>query len=101
MERMMIVAKLKAQKHDEAEALLDNGPPYDPEQLGFIRHSAYMTASEVIFLFEWPEVEWIVGSFVNDPVASTALAPWRALVDGQPRIAHEHYFWEPERGVTT
>jgi hypothetical protein len=97
MERVMIVARLKAEKYKEAEALLDSGPPFDPEQLGFARHGAYLTATEVVFLFEAPQVEWIVESFVNDPVASTALGPWRALVEGPPRIAHERFFWERER----
>ena len=96
MNRLMIVARLNEGAHDEAEALLLEGPPFDPEELGFHRHAAYLTAGEVVFLFEAPEVEWIVNDIVDDPLVSAALAPWRKLVDGPPRIAHERYYWSRE-----
>jgi hypothetical protein len=96
MNRLMIVARLQDGKHDEAEQLLRNGPPFDPEDLGLHRHAAYLTASEVVFLFEAPEVEWIVNDLLDDPVLSTALGPWRALIEGPPRLAHERYFWTRE-----
>jgi len=97
MNRMVIVARLREGKHEEAEALLRAGPPFDPEKLGLHRHSAYITANEVAFFFEAPEVEWVVNEIVDDPVISTALGPWRALVDGPPRLAHERYFWSREQ----
>lgn len=100
MDRLMIVARLNAGKRDEAEALLRQGPPFDPAELGFERHSVYLTPSEVVFLFEAPEVQWIVDDIVDDPVLSAALAP-RALVDGPPRIAHERYFWVREQTEST
>lgn len=96
MNRLMIVARLHEGAHDEAEALLAAGPPFDPEELGFHRHAAYLTAGEVVFLFEAPEVEWIVNDIVDDPVLSTALGPWRKLVDGTPRIAHERFYFSRE-----
>jgi hypothetical protein len=96
MNRLMIVARLKEGAHPEAEALLSEGPPFELEELGFHRHAAYMTSAEVVFLFEAPEVEWIVNEIVDDPVLGTALGPWRKLVDGAPRIAHERFFWSRE-----
>jgi hypothetical protein len=96
MNRLMIVARLRPGKHGEAESLLLNGPPFDPEELGFHSHSAYLTHSEVVFFFEAPEVEWLVNDLVDDPVLSAAFAPWRALVDGPPRIAHERFHWSRE-----
>jgi hypothetical protein len=96
MNRLTIVARVRPDKHDEAEALLRNGPPFDPEESGFHRHAAYLTQGEVVFLFEGPEVEWIVNDIVDDPVLSTAFAPWRTIVDGPPRIAHERFFWSRE-----
>jgi hypothetical protein len=100
MNRLMIVARLRPGTHRDAEALLRNGPPFDSEDAGFHRHAAYLTQSEVVFLFEAPEVEWIVNEIVDDPVISTAFAPWRALLDGPPRIAHERFFWSRELGET-
>ena len=96
MNRLVIVARLREGMHEEAERLLAAGPPFDPEELGLHRHSAYLTAHEVAFYFEAPEVEWIVNDIVDDPVISTALAPWSALVEGPPHLAHERYFWSRE-----
>jgi hypothetical protein len=96
MNRLMIVARLRPGKHCDAESLLRNGPPFDPEETGFHRHAAYLTQSEVVFLFEAPDVEWLVNDIVDDRVISTAFAPWRAVVDGPPRIAHERFFWSRE-----
>jgi hypothetical protein len=97
MDRLAIVARLKDGKHTEAEALLSEGPPFDPEALGFHRHGVFLTATEIVFLFEAPEVEWIVNDVIDDPILSAAFGPWHELVDGPPRLAHERYFWSLER----
>jgi hypothetical protein len=96
MNRLMIVARLKNDSQDAAEELIKAGPPFDPGDLGFERHSVFVSPHEVVFLFEAPDVEWNVHDIVDDPVLSSALAPWRALVDGPPRLAHEKYHWSRE-----
>src|SRR5919204_28243 len=76
--------------------------PFDPDDLGLHRHAAYLTASEVVFVFEAPEVEWIVNDIIDDPVLSSAFGPWHAIVEEPPRLAHERYYWsraEMETGV--
>ncbi|TML17858.1 MAG: hypothetical protein E6G33_01900 [Actinobacteria bacterium] len=93
MNRLMIIARLHEGAHDEAEELIAKGPPFDVEELGFHRHAAYLTAGEVAFLFEAPEVEWIVNDIVDDPVMAAAFGPWQKLIDGPPRIAHERFYW--------
>jgi hypothetical protein len=93
MKRLMIVARLRDDAHDEAEVLLAEGPPFDSEQLGLERHSAYLTAGEVVFLFEGPEVEWVVNDLVDDPRIASFFAPWQKLIDGAPRLAHERFHW--------
>jgi hypothetical protein len=93
MNRLVIAARLLPNTHDQAEALLRRGPPFEPGAIGLHLHGAYLTASEVVFVFEAPEVEWIVSDIGNDPILSTAFAPWRAILDGPPRVAHELYFW--------
>jgi hypothetical protein len=98
MNRLMIVARLREGAHAEAERLIAAGPPFDPEALGFHRHAAYLSAGEVVFVFEAPEVEWIVNDIVDDPVLSAAFGPWHALIDGTPRLAHERFYWTRESG---
>ena len=99
MDRLTIVARLQPGKHEKAEELLSNGPPFDPEDLGLHRHAAYLTANEVVFVFEAPEVEWIVNELLDDPVLSGAFGGWQKLIEGTPRIAHERYHWS--RGEST
>ena len=93
MNRLMIIARLGEGTHEEVEALLAAGPPFDLEELGFHRHAAYLTAGEVVFLFEAPEVEWIVNDIVDDVPVSAAFGPWQKLIDGPPRLAHERFYW--------
>jgi hypothetical protein len=96
MNRLMIVARLREGAQEQAEALIAAGPPFDPEELGFHRHAAYLTAGEVVFLFEAPEVEWLVNDIVDDAVISAAFGPWHQLIDGTPRLAHERFYWSRE-----
>jgi hypothetical protein len=94
--RLMIIARLREGAHQEAENLIAAGPPFDLEGLGFHRHAAYLTAGEVVFLFEAPEVEWIVNDIVDDVPISAAFGPWYNLIDGPPRLAHERFYWSRE-----
>jgi hypothetical protein len=96
MNRLTIVAQLTKGAHDEAESLLREGPPFDPEALGLHRHAAYLTADEVVFVFEAPEVEWIVNDLIDDPSLSRLVGRWDRLVEGLPRIAHECFYWSRE-----
>ena len=99
MNRLMIVARLREGSHEEAaERLLSQGPPFDPEDLHLHRHAAYLTATELVFVFEAPEVEWIVNDLIDDPALAAALAPWQPLLDGPPRIAHERFYWSRDQG---
>lgn len=75
MNRLLIVARLKPGRHEDAELLVAQGPPFEPGELGFHRHAAYLTAGEVVFVFEAPEVEWIVSDIVDDPILSAAFGP--------------------------
>jgi hypothetical protein len=102
MKRLLIVARLRPDAHDEAEALLAAGPPFDPEQVGLDRHSAYLTAGEVVFVFEGPEVEWVVNDLIDDPRIASFMSPWANLVEGTARLAHERFHWsraDAELGV--
>jgi hypothetical protein len=96
MKRLMIVARLRDDAHEEAEALLREGPPFDPEKLGLERHAAYLTAGEIVFIFEAPEVEWIVNDLVDDPAVAALFTPWEKLIEGPARLAHERFYWSRE-----
>ena len=96
MNRLLIVARLQSGKHGEAEKLLRKGPPFDSEELGLHSHGAYLTSSEVVFVFEAPEVEWIVHDLIDDPIFASSFGPWYSLIEGTPRLAHERFHWSRE-----
>jgi hypothetical protein len=99
MEQIAIVAHLKSGMESQAARLIAAGPPFDPAEVGLNRHAVYLAADEVMFVFEGPQVEWIVDEMVDGPFQwrlSEAFDAWRPLVDGQPRIARVAYAWARE-----
>ena len=94
MERLALTARLRPDKRDDAERLIREGPPFDPHDLGFDRHSVYLSAEEVVFVFEGGDVERLVSALANDPARAAAFAAWGPIVADTPRLAHEVYSWE-------
>ncbi|MGE5272923.1 MAG: hypothetical protein ACM3QU_04005 [Verrucomicrobiota bacterium] len=97
MERLALIARLKPGSEPRARALIAKGPPFDLRGGGFVRHSVFLSSTEVVFVFEAPQVEWLVDSLVDEPfhwMLREALDEWRPLVEGQPRIAREQFFWD-------
>ena len=97
MDRVAIVARLKKGAAARASELIAEGPPFDPAEAGMVRHSVYLSADEVVFVFEGHQVEWAVDDLIDGPFHSRiwrALARWRQIVDGSPRIARQRFGWE-------
>jgi hypothetical protein len=97
LERIAIIARLKPGAEPQAAELISAGPPFDPQESGFERHAIYLSATEVMFVFEAHEVEWLVDALVGEPynwMLDEAIDKWRPLVDGPPRIAREVFSWE-------
>jgi hypothetical protein len=96
VERLVVTLKLRKGSRERAAALIDAGPPFDPAELGLVRHAVYLGGDLVIFTFEGEDVEQRVRSVINDPVPSASFAHWVPLLAGRPALAHEAYFWEAE-----
>jgi hypothetical protein len=67
MERVAIVVPLKEGSGLRAAELIAGGPPFDLVETGILRHSVYLSAGEVVFVFEGHQVEWIVDDLIDDP----------------------------------
>src|SRR4249919_3162106 len=99
MEQIAIVARLKSGAEPRAAELIAQGAPYDPSGSGLERHAVYLSADEVIFVFEGHEVEWIVDGLVDEPFhwpLLAALDEWRTLLEDNPRIARPMFSWKRE-----
>lgn len=104
MEQLAIVARLKPETELRAAELIAEGAPFDPHAIGLRRHAIFLSAGEVVFVFEGNEVEWKIDSLIDEPFHWDLLAAfedWRAIIEGQPRIARVAYSWaDPtEQGV--
>jgi hypothetical protein len=91
-----IVARLKSGTEQEAADLLAQGPPFDPAERGLDRHVVYLSADEVVFVFEGPEVDVVLDDLIESPFeprVASALERWRPLIEGNPRIARPAYEW--------
>jgi hypothetical protein len=97
MERVAIIAHLKEGSEQLADELVGAGPPFDLADTGIVRHSVYVSADEVVFVFEGHEVEWIVDQLIDEPFRyelHRALEQWREILDGRPRVARERFGWQ-------
>jgi hypothetical protein len=93
-ERVAVVAGLKEGAREEAMQLIAAGPPFDPAAHGFERHAVYLSASEVVFLFEGASAGRRLAGLVDDMETSAFFGAWAPLLEGTPRLAHEFYFWK-------
>ena len=93
MQRIVVIAKLKPDSHAAAAEILRAGPPYDPGDIGLVRHGVYLSGSEVVFVFEGPGIDALIRELANDPVRSAAFGVWGPLLEGTPAIAHEEFYW--------
>ena len=96
MEQLAIVARLRPGTEPQAVELIARGTPFDPHAIGLRRHTIFLSAGEVVFVFEGDEVEWTVDNLIDEPFhweLLTAFEEWRGIVDGQPRIARVAFAW--------
>ena len=97
MQRVAVIATLRPGTSEEAEKLVELGPPFDPLEKGLDRHLVFLAGDTVVFVFEGGDAHALLGAFA-DPRAQSALGAWESLVDDTPRIAREAYSWvSPER----
>ena len=97
MHQIAVIARLRDGAEPQAAELIRAGPPFDLGAAGFERHSIFLSASEVVFVFEGDEVEWLVDQLVDEPFAwelNDALASWKPLIEGPPRLARPQFTWE-------
>jgi hypothetical protein len=99
VERIALVATLKPGLEERARNLVLSGPPFDPAAAGLARHVVYLSAGDVVFVFEGRGVERRLHELVTAPSQSeltSALDEWRDIVEGPARIARASYAWDAE-----
>ncbi len=92
--RTAFIVPLKEGSHEAVRALLDAGPPFDPEYtVGLDRHEVFITSHEVVFLFESHLGAEALDPLLAEPGLWQAAAAWRDHLAGPPRLAENVYAW--------
>lgn len=92
LEKAAIVVPLKPGSRTEVEALLRNGPPFDPGRLGLVRHEVYLSDDEAIFVFQGLSSVFAERLAENESFWNAAAA-WRPLIRGRARFADSAFSW--------
>jgi hypothetical protein len=92
--RLLVVLPLKPGSSDAVRALLESGPPFDPDAIGGLdRHEVFLTSSEVVFLFESRSGLDALTAVITQPTVWQAASSWREHLGGSPRVAEDVYAW--------
>jgi hypothetical protein len=92
--RLAIVLPLKQGAREKVRALLEAGPPFDPSALqGLDRYEVFLTANEVVFLFESGLGTDALAALLSRAEIRQAASAWHEHLEGPPRIAEDVYSW--------
>jgi hypothetical protein len=94
MERLAVIARLRPDAEARAAELVEQGPPFSPKEIGFSRHSVFLSGDHVVFVFEGGKLNDLLRAVVKAPSSAAALREWEQVLEGMPRIAREVYSWE-------
>lgn len=92
MERIAVVANLRPGSAEEAERLIELGPPFDLLANGLERHSVFLAADTAVFVFEGGDPQAVIAALTGAD-DQAVLGEWEELLDGTPKIAREAYCW--------
>jgi|1186.fasta_scaffold49050_2 hypothetical protein len=95
--RVVIVVPIKAESRGAVQALVEQGPPFDPELMALERHDVYVTDAEAVFVFEGADSTHVVDRIVAQPGLWRGALAWQEYVAGPPRVAQATYAWSHDQ----
>jgi hypothetical protein len=91
--RVAVVVPIKRGKAELARELVEEGPPFELEDVGLERHHVFVGEREVVFFFEGEEAAAAVDALARSPGVLKAAVRWRGILAGRPRLAEEGFAW--------
>jgi hypothetical protein len=89
-----VVVPIRRGTADVARGLVEEGPPFDVEELRLERHHVLVSEREVIFFFEGERASQVVDQLSRNSGVLKAAVRWRGILAGRPRLAAEHFAWQ-------
>jgi len=93
MSWLVVLLPLKEGARERALALLSGGPPFSLENTQYERHNVFLTAREVVFVFEASGANAALQLPGEDPGLWKAADAWGELLAETPRVAQERFSW--------
>lgn len=91
--RVAVVIPIRRGKAEVARQLVEEGPPFELEDVGLERHHVFVGEREVIFFFEGEQAAAAVEALARSPGVLKAAVRWRGILAGRPRLAEERFGW--------
>ena len=88
-----VVVPIRKGTAETARRLVEEGPPFDVEQLGLARHQVFVSEREVVFLFDGEDAAAVVDALSRSSDVLKAAVRWRRVLAGRPRLAEERFCW--------
>ena len=102
MDRYVVTTRIKPGASSAAEALLSEGPPFDPDAAGLTAHSAYLSDDRVFLVFEGDAAQAKALELARQHMAD--VSRWQdlvwelpAIVENVPATARCVYRWQAPR----
>jgi hypothetical protein len=91
--RVAVVVPIRRGTAELARQLVEQGPPFELEEVGLERHHVFVGEREVIFFFEGEQAAAAVDALARSPGVLKAAVRWRGILAGRPRLAQERFGW--------
>jgi hypothetical protein len=89
----LVLLPIRDGKEEAVRALLERGPPFDPERVGLRQHHAFVADHHVVFLFEAERDLPSVRQLLSGGELWRAAAAWRGTIAGPPLVSRPLYSW--------
>jgi hypothetical protein len=88
-----IVVPLTEGRCDVVREFLEEGPPFEPREVGLESHKVFLTDREAIFVFETEEGVKAFERILGEPEVWELVSPWEHCMADEPRLAAAVYEW--------
>jgi hypothetical protein len=94
---LAVVVPLAEGKRDVVREFLEEGPPFEPAEIGLESHKVFLNEHEAIFVFETEEGVKAFERVLAEPELWDLISSWEHCLADEPRLATAVYEWPQPR----
>ena len=88
-----VVVPLTDGRCDVVREFVEEGPPFEPSEIGLESHKVFLTDREAIFVFETEEGVKALDRILAEPELWDVISSWEHCLSEPPRLATAVYEW--------